>query len=90
MSFLQIVVRQRKGRWSVISGSLQQAFEDCEAALKAAVDLANAHGKEGKPALVSAESKRGQFKTIWTYGADAYPPSLAKLCPGRETRQAVD
>jgi hypothetical protein len=84
MSFIQFIVRQRKGSWSITSGDLDQSFEDCAAAMKAAVDLANKSGKDGKPALVNVEGRKGEFRTAWTYGTDPYPPSkadIAKVAP---------
>jgi hypothetical protein len=71
MSFVQFVVRQRSGRWSIRSGDFDQWFVNRKTALKAAVELAHDSGKSGKP---DAEGRRGEFKTIWRYGTDPYPP----------------
>jgi hypothetical protein len=75
MSFVQFVVRQRKGTWSVTSADLDRSFAARATALKAAIELANESGKNGKPAIVCAEGDGGQFEAIWTYGTDLYPPT---------------
>jgi len=73
MSFVQFIVRHRRGRWTVRSGDLDRCFADRMAAIKGAVELANESGKSGKPAVVDAEGRGRQFKTIWKYGTDPYP-----------------
>jgi hypothetical protein len=75
MTFTQFVVRQRKRTWSVTSGDFDQSFGARVTALRAAVELANESGKNGRPARVTAECAKGQFKAVWTYGTDTYPPT---------------
>jgi hypothetical protein len=36
-------------------------------------ELANESGKNGKPALVLAGSRRQKFAPVWTFGKDPYP-----------------
>ena len=83
MSFVQFVVRQRKGTWSVTAADLDRSFAGRETALKAAVELANESGKNGKPAVVCAEGESGQYEAVWTYGTDPYPPTGLKQLRGR-------
>jgi len=52
---------------------LERAFGDKRKAIHCAVELANESGKNGKPALVLAGSRRHEFAPIWTFGKDSYP-----------------
>jgi hypothetical protein len=79
MSPIQFLVLRQGGTWSVRSQDQERSFSDQRAAARAAVDLANHSGKNGKPAVVIVERGKGRFKTIWTYGQDAYPPSKLDL-----------
>ena len=78
---VQFVVLQRSEKWVVKSRELERAFGDRRKAIHCAVELANESGKNGKPALVLAGSRRHEFAPIWTFGKDPYPqdPFLAGL-----------
>jgi hypothetical protein len=75
----QILVLKRRGKWSVKGGDVDQIFSNQLAAIKAGIDRANETGKNGKPATVLCRTAKRQFKTIWTYGVDAYPPTRSGL-----------
>ena len=70
---VQFVVLQRSEKWVVKSRELERAFGDRRKAIHCAVELANESGKNGKPALVLAGSRRHEFAPIWTFGKDPYP-----------------
>jgi len=70
---VQFVVLQRSEKWVVKSRELERAFVDRRKAIHCAVELANESGKNGKPALVLAGSRRHEFAPIWTFGKDPYP-----------------
>jgi hypothetical protein len=79
MSHIQFLVVRQGGKWSVRSQDQHRSFADQQAATRAAVDLANHSGKDGKPAVVIVELGKGRFETVWTYGEDANPPSKFDL-----------
>src|SRR4030081_2855659 len=83
MAFVQFVLRQRKGTWSVTSADLDRSFAARATALKAAVELANESGKNGKPAVLCAGGEGGKYEAVWTYGTDPYPPTGLKQPGGR-------
>jgi hypothetical protein len=89
MSPVQFIVLRQAGKWSVKSQDLERSFADQSAATRAAVDLANHSGKNGKPAVVIAELAKGRFKTVWTYGQDPYPPVKIKLPRAQEPAPAA-
>jgi hypothetical protein len=70
---VQFVVLQRSEKWVVKSRELERAFGDRRKAIHCAVELANESGKNGKPALVLAGSRRHEFAPVWTFGKDRYP-----------------
>src|SRR6266404_2751244 len=71
---VQFVVLQRSEKWVVKSRELERAFGDRRKAIHCAVlELANESGKNGKPALVLAGSRRHEFAPVWTFGKDPYP-----------------
>ena len=70
---VQFVVLQRSEKWVVKSRELERAFGDRRKAIHCAVELANESGKNGKPALVLAGSRRHEFAPLWTFGKDPYP-----------------
>jgi hypothetical protein len=70
---VQFIVLQRSEKWVVKSRELERAFGDRRKAIHCAVELANESGKNGKPALVLAGSRRHEFAPIWTFGKDPYP-----------------
>jgi hypothetical protein len=84
MSLIQFLVVRQGGKWSVRSQDLDRSFSDQQAATRAAVDLANHSGKNGKPAVVIVELGKSRFETVWTYGEDAYPPSKFDLPAAEE------
>lgn len=71
----QIVVLKRRGKWSLKAADVGRIFPDQLTAIKAGIDLAYKTGKNGKPSVVLFQMKKNEFKTIWTYGLDAYPPT---------------
>jgi ABC-type Fe3+-hydroxamate transport system substrate-binding protein len=75
----QIIVFKRRGKWSLKAAEIDQIFADQSAAIKAGIELANERGKNGKPSVVLLRKSKDEFKKIWTYGVDSYPPSLAEL-----------
>jgi hypothetical protein len=79
MSPVQFIVLRQGGKWSVKSQDLERSFADQPAATRAAIDLANHSGKNGKPAVVIVELAKGRFKPVWTYGQDSYPPAKLTL-----------
>jgi hypothetical protein len=89
MSPVQFIVLRQAGKWSVKSQDLERSFADQSAATRAAVDLANHSGKNGKPAVVIAQLSKDRFETVWTYGQDAYPPARIKLPRVREPAPAA-
>src|SRR5262245_11325100 len=70
---VQFIVLQRSEKWVVKSRELERAFGDRRKAIHCAVKLANESGKNGKPALVLAGSRRHEFAPVWTFGKDPYP-----------------
>ena len=75
----QIIVFKRRGKWSLKAAEIDQTFADQPAAIKAGIELANERGKNGKPSVVFLRKSKDEFRKIWTYGVDSYPPSLAVL-----------
>jgi hypothetical protein len=75
----EILVWRRRGKWSVKGVDLEQTFSDQRTAIKAGIDWANETGKNGKPAMVLCQIAKRQFKRIWTYGVDSYPPTRSGL-----------
>jgi hypothetical protein len=74
---VQFIVLRRKGKWIIKSLDLERAFADRSKALRAAVDLAQQSGTDGKPALVRVQLVDDQFEVIWEYG-NPYPPKERK------------
>src|SRR5262249_46354533 len=70
---IKFVGLQGSKRWVVKSREWERAFGDKRKAIHCAVELANESGKNGKPALVLAGSRRHEFAPIWTFGKDSYP-----------------
>ena len=77
-NFRQIIVLKVKERWTVRSDRTPEStFPDQRDALKAAVNLAEDLGKNGSPARVMLlDLRKGIGQPFWTYGQDAYPPSI--------------
>jgi hypothetical protein len=75
----QILVQRRRGKWSIKGADLDRTFADQLSAIKAGIEWANETGKNGKPITVLCQTARRQFKKIWTYGVDAYPPTRSGL-----------
>jgi ABC-type Fe3+-hydroxamate transport system substrate-binding protein len=75
----QIIVFRRRGKWSLKAAETDQVFADQLTAIKAGIELANERGKNGKPSVVLFRKSKDEFRKIWTYGIDSYPPSLAEL-----------
>jgi hypothetical protein len=75
----QIIVFRRRGKWSLKAAEIDQIFVDQLTAIKAGIELANERGKNGKPSVVFLRKSKDEFRKIWTYGVDSYPPSLAVL-----------
>jgi hypothetical protein len=75
----QILVWKRRGKWSVKGADLDRTFSDQLTAIKAGIEWANETGKNGKPATVLCRTAKRQFRQIWTYGVDTYPPSRSGL-----------
>jgi len=84
-NWAQIIVFKRKGRWSLKAAMTDQIFADQMAAIKAGIELANERGKNGKPSVVLFRESKDEFRKIWTYGVDPYPPRLGELSEGGET-----
>ena len=77
MAHRQIIVLRNHGKWVVRSQRKEKPFETKEAALKASVDIAHQSGKNGEPAQVMVcDTKHTDAQVFWTYGEDAYPPSI--------------
>jgi hypothetical protein len=89
MSFVQFVGRQRKGTWSVTSADLDRSFAARATALKAAVELANESGKNGKPAIVCAEGDGGQFEAIWILRDRPVSPYRPGASPKTQAGQPI-
>jgi hypothetical protein len=45
------------------------------------IRLANDSGKEGNPGIVLLQKSKADYKKIWTYGEDSYPPVITDLPP---------
>jgi hypothetical protein len=77
MAHRQIIVLRNHGKWVVRSHRKEKPFETKEAALKARVDIAHQSGKNGEPAQVMlCDTTHAEAQVFWTYGEDAYPPSI--------------
>src|SRR6516162_2912867 len=83
---VQFVVLQRSEKWVVKSRELERAFGDRRKAIHCAIELANESGKNGKPALVLAGSRRHEFAPIWTFGKDPYPLARSVFSPACQAR----
>jgi hypothetical protein len=59
-----------------------QVFADQLTAIKAGIELANERGKNGTLSVVLLRKSKDEFRKIWTYGVDSYPPSVGKLSAG--------
>jgi hypothetical protein len=94
----QIIVLKRRSKWWLKAADVCDIFPDQLAAIKAGIDLAHESGKNGKPAAVIFQLRKNEFKTVWTYGVDAYPPTrtgLPEICaasnypdPARAARES--
>ena len=75
MARAQYFVVLSQGQWMI---SLNQKhygpYATQGAAIRAAVDAAHTHGKNGHDAQVLIQGQNNQFRTEWTYGHDPYPP----------------
>jgi len=89
----QFIVLKRKGRWSVKATDVDQTFTDQLAAIKAGIELANEAGKNGKPSVVLFGIAKTQFKKIWTFGVDSYPPThsgLREICTASRAKASIE
>ena len=75
----QIIVLKRRGKWWLKTGDVCDVFPGQLAAITAGIDLAHESGKNGQPSMVLFQLKKNEFKTVWTYGRDAYPPTRSGL-----------
>lgn len=65
-----------EGRWKFeVNDEDHGPFCTQTAAIRAAVDAAQATGEAGGDAQVLVQGRDNQFRTEWTYGRDPYPPS---------------
>ena len=62
------------GKWKLILEYGQRSYEAIGEAIEAAVEAAHAAGKSGCAARVLLKAADGTWETVWTYGADPYPP----------------
>jgi hypothetical protein len=63
----------------VKSADQKRAFADQRHPVQAAIGLANDCGKYGKRSVVLLQKGKSRVDTIWTYGADLYPPPQSSL-----------
>lgn len=84
----RIIVVKRRGKWWLQSPDLCDVFPDQLAAMKVGIILAHEAGKHGNPSAVLFQLKKNDFKTVWTYGVDPYPPTssgLPEICAAQKT-----
>jgi hypothetical protein len=74
---IPIVIRRRKGRWTVQTRELERMFADETAAMKSAVQFAHESGRNGSPAVVVRQEGKTKLTDVWTYGSDTYPPTVS-------------
>jgi hypothetical protein len=64
-----------EGRWKIeVNGNHHGPYNTQAAAIRVAVDAAQAAGEVGCDAQVLVQGRDNQFRTEWTYGRDPYPP----------------
>jgi len=83
---VQFIVLKREDKWVVKADGLERFFSVQREAVDAAIQLANDSGKEGNPGVVLLQKSKTDYRKIWTYGKDPYPPTKTDLPPmsGRE------
>src|SRR5262245_5838057 len=92
---IQFVVLQRSQKWVVKSREMERAFGDKRKAIHCAVELANESGKNGKPALVLAGSRRmnlrrfGPSAKILTRWQDPFLAGLPTSTAPRSTAPPI-
>jgi hypothetical protein len=65
------------GDWRVrVDGRLEGSFETQAEALRAAIDAANDAGERGLKAQVFTQGRDDQFKVVWRYGGNPFPPAI--------------
>lgn len=75
MARAQYVVGFHEGEWKIkLDGKHYGPYGTQRDAIRAAVDAANAAGKQGLDAQVLVQGADNRFRTEWTYGNDPYPP----------------
>jgi hypothetical protein len=64
-----------EGQWKIkVNDKHHGPYRTQAAAIRVAVDAAQAAGEEGGNAQVLVQGRDNQFRTEWTYGRDPYPP----------------
>jgi hypothetical protein len=90
---VQFIVLKRDDKWVVKANDLERFFSVQREAVDAAIRLANDSGKEGNQGVVLLQTSKAEYKKIWTYGEDSYPPVRTDLPPMSgtpEPRKLVD
>jgi hypothetical protein len=84
-AIVQFIVLKREDKWVVKANDLERFFSVQREAVDAAIQLANESGKEGNPGAVLLQKSKAEYKKIWTYGEDSYPPTKTDLPPMSDT-----
>jgi hypothetical protein len=80
-AIVQFIVLKRDDKWVVKANDQERFFSAQREAVDAAIRLANDSGKEGNPGVVLLQKSKADYKKIWTYGEDSYPPVRTDLPP---------
>jgi hypothetical protein len=74
MARTQYFVVLHQHEWKVkLNGEHYGPFRTQDAAIEAAVNVAQSTGAKGGDAQVLVQGARNRFRTEWTYGHDPYP-----------------
>ena len=76
MRCMRYYVFCQEDRWAVKHGNtVCCALASKAEAIHAAIETAHDFGDEFHGAEVLVEDEAGEYRTIWTYGEDPYPPA---------------
>jgi hypothetical protein len=75
MRCMRYYVFRKDGGWSVKHGNkVCCSFNSKADAIRAAIETAHDFGDDFHGAEVLVEGEAGEYRKIWTYGQDHYPP----------------
>jgi hypothetical protein len=73
-------ISKQSGKWSVFYNARRAGqFQWKRDAIRCAVEWAHNDGREGTNSHVVLQGDESRFQVLWTYGQDAYPPTLYRL-----------